>query len=181
MTVSAETEQLRQELQRSIGKGEVKLVRRYGRLPPLKRPSAYRRFRKAVGSLLRRLGLRPSVVPEPWLAGLKHIPGSDEARPLVLWALGAEREELRDACRRFQALEGSLPGFAPVLVTDVADFAFFSRLGWLVEYVPPLSAPAANYAERKRRYLAWRYREATVLPVSAGLQEDVFTEGLRIG
>jgi hypothetical protein len=59
----------------------------------------------------------------------------------------------------------------PVLVTDVADFAFFSRLGWLVEYVPALSTPADDYGERKRRYLAWRYRDAPALPVSAGLAE----------
>jgi hypothetical protein len=45
-------------------------------------------------------------------------------------------------------------GYAPVLITDVAEFAFFSRLGWLVEYVPKLSAPAEAYAARKLRYLA---------------------------
>jgi hypothetical protein len=65
-----------------------------------------------------------------------------------------------------------LPGFVPVLVTNVADFAFFSRLGWLVEYVPALSAPAGGYAERKQRHLAWRYRDAPALPVSAGLTDE---------
>jgi hypothetical protein len=54
-------------------------------------------------------------------------------------------------------------------VTNVADFSFFSRLGWLVEYLPALSSPADGYAERKKRYLAWRYRDAPILPVSAGL------------
>jgi hypothetical protein len=69
-----------------------------------------------------------------------------------------------------------MPGFAPVLVTDVADFAFFSRLGWLVEYVPPLSAPAGEYAGRKQRHLAWLYRDALALPASVGLMERVRIE-----
>jgi len=30
----------------------------------------------------------------------------------------------------------------------------------------------ASYPERKAAYLAWRYRDALVLPVSAGLADD---------
>lgn len=96
---------------------------------------------------------------------MRHLDGSDEAKPFLVWALGADRDSLRVACRGFAA---AWPDFVPVLVTDVADFAFFSRLGWLVEYVPVLPAPAARYLERKRRYLAWRYRDLPALPVSAG-------------
>ena len=67
-----------------------------------------------------------------------------------------DRDRLRGACKRIRELQHGSPGWAPVLVTDVADFAFFSRLNWLVEYVPTLSAPADGYFERKLRYLAWR-------------------------
>jgi hypothetical protein len=90
-----------------------------------------------------------------------------------------EREPLREACRGFQALEKALPGYVPVLVTDVADFAFYSRLGWLVEYLPSLSAPALAYRERKARYLAWRYRDAPVLPASVGLALEAGGEETR--
>jgi hypothetical protein len=98
----------------------------------------------------------------------------------VIWALDTDRETLRAACRGFETLHQALPDFTPVLVTNVADFAFFSRLGWLVEYVPTLSPPAGGYAERKRRYLAWRYRDAAALPVSAGLKEGVQVQELLL-
>jgi hypothetical protein len=67
-----------------------------------------------------------------------------------------------------------------VLVTDVADFAFFSRLNWLVEYVPSLSAPADGYFEHKLRYLAWRYRDVPALPVTADITEDMSLEDLPV-
>jgi hypothetical protein len=105
---------------------------------------------------------------------------SEGARPFVIWALDTDRDTLRAACRGFETLSAAVPGWFPVLITDIADFAFFSRLGWLVEYVPELSAPAGGYAERKQRYLAWRYRDAPALPVSAGLTEDVPIEELLI-
>ena len=171
MSLSAEIAQLRKELDRSVGRAEAKLVRRYGRLP-LEPLTAFRRFRKAAGRWRRRLFRQPIPLPKPWLPGLKHVQCDDEPRPLVIWALGIDRETLREACRNFETLQASLPDFAPVLVTDVADFAAFSRLGWLVEYVPSFSPPASSYAERKRRYLAWRYRDAPSLPASAGLSYE---------
>ena len=171
MTLSAEITHLRKELARSFGRAETKLVRRYGRLP-LEPLTVFRRFRKLVGRWRRRLFRQPLPLPKPWLPGLKHAQSDDAATPLVIWALGTDRETLRDACRGFATVEDSLPGFAPVLVTDVADFAFFSRLGWLVEYVPSFSPPASRYAERKRKYLAWRYRDAPVFPASAGLSHE---------
>ena len=180
MSLPAEIVRLREDLRRSFGRAEARLVRRYGRLPPLKRPSPYHRLRRAAGTVLRRLGLRPATLPEPWLPGLKHVERSDGARPLIIWALGMDRDVLRDACRGIEQLQPSLRGYAPVLVTDVPDFAFFSRLGWLVEYVPSLNAPACNYAERKRRYLAWRYRFAPALPATAGLQMRSHIEDLRL-
>ena len=71
-------------------------------------------------------------------------------------------------------------GWAPVLVTDVADFAFFSRLNWLVEYVPSLSAPADGYFEHKLRYLAWRYRDVPALSVTAEIKGDMLLEDLLV-
>jgi hypothetical protein len=171
VTLTAEFTHLRKELARSFGRAERKLVRRYGRLP-LEPLTAFRRFRKLVGRWRRRLFRQPLPVPKPWLPGLKHAQCDDAATPLVIWALGHDRETLREACLGFATLQASLPGLAPVLVTDVADFAFFSRLGWLVEYVPSFSPPASSYAERKRKYLAWQYRDAPAFPASAGLSHD---------
>lgn len=175
MSQPADVTHLRRELKGAFGRTEWKLAKRYGRLP-LEPLTALRRFRKAAGRVRRRLFRQPLPAPKPWLPGLKHLERGDEAKPLVIWALGTDQETLREACRGFEVLHASLPGFAPVLVTDVADFAFFSRLGWLVEYVPSLAPPAAGYAERKRRYLAWLYRDAPALPASAGLSE----QGIRI-
>jgi hypothetical protein len=161
---------------------EIELAERYAlRFPPRGQLSLYRRLRIAVGQTLRNLGLRRTPPPEPWLAGLRHVAESDGARPLVIWAMGVDRDTLRTACRNLRTLVSASRDFAPVLVTDVADFAFFSRTGWLVEYVPVLSAPAESYAERKRRYLAWRYRDAPALPVSALLKEGVRIEDLLLG
>src|SRR5690606_27447871 len=101
-----------------------RLRERYGLVfAPPKDLSLYRRARIAIGRLRRRLGLKRYIDSEPWPAALKHAPGSDQAKPLVIWALGIDRDSLRKACRGFQALQVEAHGFAPVLVTDVADFA----------------------------------------------------------
>jgi hypothetical protein len=172
---------LRLDLQRLAHEAKGDLVRRYAlRLPPQERLSLYRRFRIAVGLALRRIGLRRSRQLEPWLPALKHFRCGDDARPLLIWALKTDRDTLRAACEGFTALQAKLPGFVPVLVTDVADFAFFSRLGWLVEYVPAFSAPAGGYAGRKLQYLAWRYKDAPALPVSVGLAINVRIEELLL-
>lgn len=172
---------LRQDLQRLAREADGDLVRRYAlRLPPQDRLSPYRRFRVAVGLVLRRIGLLGSRNIEPWLPALKHFRGGEDMRPLVIWALNADRDSLRAACKGFAALQAELPGFVPVLITDVADFAFFSRLGWLVEYVPAFSAPAGGYAERKLRYLASRYKDAPALPISVGLADNVRIEDLLL-
>lgn len=162
--------------------GEIELVRRYAlRLPPRERVGLYRRMRMAVGSLLRTLGLRRRPQPEPWLAGLKHLERSDEAQVFLIWALGIERDSLRAACKVLEERIAALPDWVPVLVTDVADFAFYSRLGWLVEYLPELSPPAGAYRERKRSYLVWRYRGAPVVPISVGLESSADLRELLVG
>lgn len=172
MTLMAETEALRRHLEKLACESEAELAARYAlRFPPHEQLSVYRRIRMIVGRMLRDLGLRSARPVEPWLPGLKHVKREDSARPFLIWALGADRDVLREACRGFAAQLDASPNRVPVLVTDVADFAFFSRTGWLVEYVPVLSSPADNYAARKERYLAWRYRDAPALPVSAGLRK----------
>ena len=173
MSPQSESESLRQQLVRLVAEVDTDLARRYA-LRPVRseKLGLYRRFRRALGRVLRRLGLRRPPPLEPWLPELKHVELGENPRPFVIWALDTDRDTLRVACRRFETLRSTLPGFVPVLVTNVADFAFFSRLGWLVEYVPALSAPAGGYAERKQRHLAWRYRDAPALPVTAGLTDE---------
>jgi hypothetical protein len=181
MSLRPEIEALRGQLDRLASQADVGLSQRYALWhPPGQRRTPYRRFRKALGRLLRRLHLRPTQALEPWLPGLKHMEQNDAARTLVIWALETDREQLREACRGFERLLVSLPGWVPVLITDVADFAFFSRLGWLVEYIPTLPEPAGDYRERKRCYLASRYRDAPSLPVSVGLQHGVLIEDLLL-
>ena len=163
------------------GEAETGLGQRYAlKFPPPDSLSLYRRLRVKLGLLLRRLGLRRARPLQPWVTGLNHAEASEGARPFVIWALDTDRDTLRTACRGFKTLLEELPGWIPVLITDVADFAFFSRLGWLVEYVPQMAEPADNYAERKRRYLAWRYRDAPALPLAVGLTENVPIEELLI-
>ena len=165
---------------------DTDIKQRYALHFPPKKPSLYQRLRASAGRLLRWLGLmkplppRPPPKPEPWLTELKHVDYGNGGKPLLIWAMNIETEGLRSACERIRNLQTRSPGWAPVLVTDVADFAFFSRLNWLVEYVPSLSAPAGNYSERKLRYLAWRYRELPALPVTADLDENIPLEDLLV-
>lgn|SRR5690554_3475933 len=178
MSLEDETKRLRGRLERLAREADAdphaaSYLRRFGRL----RLSPYRRARVAIGDVLRGLGLRAKPPIPPWLPGLNHRPDTERAAPLLVWALGADRDTLRRACIALQRIEADLlPALVPVLVTDVADFAFFSRLGWLVEYVPTLSPPAAHYAARKTRYLAWRYRGAPALPPSIGLVPELTVE-----
>ena len=181
MSLRSEIMQLRREVESLASRADAGLVRRYALWhPPGQRRTSYRRLRRAVGSFLRRTGLRRSQPTEPWLPGLKHSANGDRALPVVIWAVGADRERLRDACTGFRRIFANVQGHSPVLVTDVADFAFYSRLGWLVEYVPGLSEPAGDYRERKQSYLAWRYREAPALPYSVGLREGLRAEDLLL-
>jgi hypothetical protein len=131
----------------------------------------YWQLRGAVGTVLRWFQARWPWRPDPWPVSLKQNSTDPKSRPLLIWAVGTDRETLREACTRLQEQWNSFPGYAPVLVTDMADFAFFSRLGWLVEYLPRLAGQGEPYEERKLKYIARLYRGARILPISAGLQD----------
>ena len=142
---------------------------RYELLPQKPPAQWHKRVVQRVGRLLRVVGLgRSRYIHQMWQAGLKHAAPQPGVKPLVFWSGGMGREEARTACMGAKALLQGHPGFVPVLVTDVADFAFYSRLHWLVEYLPRLGEDMAYY-DSKRRYLAWRYRNALVLHLVAGL------------
>lgn len=132
----------------------------------------YWQLRGMVGFMLRWLQARGPWRKSPWPVCLKQQSIDPKAKPLLIWAIGTESDTLREACNGLSNRWDSLPGFAPVLITDVADFAFYSRLGWLVEYLPRLVGEGEPYEERKLKYLARLYRGAPVLPVSAGLEAD---------
>jgi hypothetical protein len=174
MNAVEETFALRRELAALAAKPEWELLTRHDLLS--KKPAtsiqdrAYRFARKWLASA----GLfPPHVTKYAWRPTLKHVPLAENAKTLLIWAPGAGRDELRRACEGFlRRLKGD-SSWAPVLVTDVADFAFFSRLGWLIEYLPDLRGEGQPYQERKRGYLAWRYRNAVVVPWGAGLVSDV--------
>lgn len=142
-------------------------LKRYQLRRPPRPPGLYWQLRWIAGCVLRWLESIYIKNPDPFPPGLKTTLGNAGAKPLVIWAIGADREILRDACRRFADMDIASSGLAPVLVTDVADFAYFSRLGWLVEYIPSLSGEGPPFGERKARFLARLYRHAPALPVSA--------------
>ena len=125
-----------------------------------KRLSLYRRLRIKVGRKLRDWGLRPES--QPWVAGMQANSGDYRTdNPLLVWAVDCGLEDLRKPCRALaDMLRRSDKHYDVVLVTDIADFAFYSRLGWLIEFVPVLSVGQADYALEKQRYIAWRYRNA---------------------
>jgi hypothetical protein len=181
MSFPLEAGSLRQQLTTWADEADVDLARRYALRPlPSKQPNLYRRMRRALGFKLRELGLRRPPPLEPWLVGLNHVAYTESERPIAIWAFEINRDTLRTACRNFKKLQDSAPYIVPVLITDVADFAFFSRLGWLVEYVPTLTAPAEGFAERKRRYLAWRYRDTPAVHAAVGLKDNLRVEDLLL-
>lgn len=51
----------------------------------------------------------PRVVRRAWLPTLKHSSSAPDARALLIWALGMERDSLRNACLVFaSALDGGI-------------------------------------------------------------------------
>ena len=170
MTPGQEIKLLRRQLNEWASNPEWSLLVRYELLPQKPPPVWHQWMSYRAGRLLRVMGLsRSRYRNQKWHAGLKHAECSPDAKPLVIWAEGVDLQRLREACNGFQRLLRGRTDFFPVLVTDLADFAFYSRLGWLIEYLPDLSGGGSSFRERKRRYLAWRYREALAVPLSVGL------------
>ena len=137
--------------------------------PDIPTKGLYWQLRGVVGTVLRWFQARWPWRPDPWPVSLKQNSTDPKSKPLLIWAVGTDRETLRESCTKLQERWDSFPGYAPVLVTDTADFAFFSRLGWLVEYLPRLAGTGEPYEERKLKYIARLYRGARILPISAGL------------
>ena len=170
MSLDEETDVLQRKLRELASNADSELTGRYLLERPPMPPGIYWRLRWLAGSLLRWLQEHGVWRRIAWPVSLKQHPSSPNAKPLLIWAVGAHRDTLREACTGLSDRWGAFPGFAPVLITDIAEFAFFSRLGWLVEYLPPLAGQGEPYAERKLKFLARLYRGAPVLPVSAGLE-----------
>jgi hypothetical protein len=168
-----ETKALRQRLKALAAMPEWDLLQRHDLLASKPPSSWHERAWRSLRHVLAAVGLiSPHVTPYPWQPTLKHRSVSADVKTVVIWTLGADRDQLRAACEGFSKKLPSADGLAPVLVTDVADFAFYSRLGWLVEYVSELSGEGPSLQQRKQAYLAWRYRDACVVPLSAGLASD---------
>lgn len=167
---------------RSSGKKPGRIVNKYEILP---RPVLLT-VRSAVPFRLRVLRvvrdrlvalevIKPGQFGTAWSPKLKHVPVEPGAKVVLFWAVGAfDKQALRLALEaqleRFKSQGGGLG----VLVTNVPDFAFYSRLGWLVEFLPVLPDDREAYVQQKLRYLAWRYRDAAVVPcvLNEGLYES---------
>lgn len=171
MNLEEEIKTLRRHLDELLRDGDDELIRRYELRRPSMPPGLYWRLRWLAGRILRSLNGIKIWRRDSWPVNLKQSKANAKAVPLLIWAVGVERDTLRIACERFSRSPLSR-GFAPVLITDVADFAFFSRLGWLVEYVPQLKGEGAPYEERKVRFLARLYHGAPALPLAVLLQAD---------
>lgn len=102
-----------------------------------------------------------------WSPRLKHVPVEKDPRVVLFWAVGAfDKQSLRLGLQAHLEEFRSIGGGLGVLLTNVPDFAFYSRLGWLVEYLPELTCSNESYSKEKLRYLAWRYRDADVITIN---------------
>lgn len=164
MDIMQETQQLRIQLRTWARHSDWALRLQYEFLPLKLSPYWYQRVIQKTGCLLRAIGINRTT----WHVGLKHASFSPDAKPLLFWSEGLPPKKVRAACTGAKKLLRDHPHFLPILLTDVPDFSFYSRLHWLVEYLPRLGEDA-EYYNRKRCYLAWRYRNALALPLAAGL------------
>lgn len=175
LTLINETAALRAELEKLLARDDRNARFRYS-LPPT---SLIERLFLKLGGFLQRLGLSRGYTPGYlWRSSLKHAQQNEGGGTLLIWGVGAAGDIIRPACQGVVRHLEATPGYFPVLVTEIADFAYYSRLGWLIEYVPNLSGAGESYHERKLAYLAWRYRDALALPLSAGLAAPEEWKGL---
>lgn len=176
--IDQEIGELQREIDRLAAAPDEELEERYALRQPSKPAGFYWQLRWAAGRVLRTLRSITRTGGDPWPPALKHGGRDPRARAVVIWAVGFDARLLRDACTGIEEAIRALPDRAPVLVTDTADFAFFSRLGWLVEYVPHIDG-ANSYARRKQRFLARLYHGAPMLPPAVGLGGTATRSRLR--
>jgi hypothetical protein len=169
MSLTDELEALQARLSALALAPADEVLERYTMSRPRRPPGLYWQLRWLAGRALRWLQSTGILHANPWPVGLAHSGSRRHAKPILIWAVGADRNDLHKACSGLSGFLETLPGYAPVLITDHADFAFFSRLGWLVEYLPDVSGEGEPFAARKERFLARLYRGAPAVPLSAGL------------
>lgn len=178
MDLIGELDALRREIDQLANECGTELEARYALQRPRKPPGVYWQIRWLAGKVLRTLRSLVRKEADAWPAALKHSGRDRSSKPVVVWALGFNPEQLRQACAGIDGLLRDLPGVAPVLVTDIADFAHYSRICWLVEYVPDIRG-TGSFALRKSQYLARLYKDAPVLPAGYGLCQTAERSVLR--
>ena len=169
-TVAEEARALEQRLRKLAAEPDGELAERYVIRRSPRPKGIYWQLRGIASFIVSWFAARWPWQKSTWPVSLRQQSTEPQAKPLLIWAIGTDREVLREACTNLSEQWALFPGFAPVLITDVADFAFFSRLGWLVEFLPRLAGHGEPYDERKLKYLARLYRGAPVIPVRAGLE-----------
>jgi hypothetical protein len=179
MDLGDQIERLKREMEALARMPDDEVLRRYAMQKPRRPPGLYWQLRWLAGRTVRWLQSKGVLPSDPWPVRLKHAEGGRNSKPLLIWAVGANPRTLRSACETLSCLLESMPEFAPVLVTDIADFAFFSRLGWLVEYLPAIEGEGDPFQARKARHLARLYRAMPVVPVGAGLEPEVTAQTVR--
>jgi hypothetical protein len=169
--LEADFRALRRELQELAGTADDDLDR-YWIASPSAPPGIYWKARWFVGWMSRRLEALGVWRPDPWPVRLRQDDGPVRATPLLVWAVGLDPSSLRKSCEKLCQVNDLVADYAPVLVTDVADFSYYSRLGWLIEYLPGLAGEGEAYQSRKARFLARLYRGAPALPADAILRAE---------
>ena len=121
---------------------------------PPKSDGYFARKKRFVARLFKR-----GFAPRPWLPLLRGRPAASGVA--VVYCLDASGETARAAGEKLNDffLQNSL---APVLITASPEFSFWSRMGWLVEYLPG----DRGHARRKLKYLGARYRGAKFLDLN---------------
>lgn len=130
-------------------------------------PLRIRAFRWVRDLLVLTRLIKPGQRATAWSPKLKHVPVRADANVVIIWAFGhTDKVSLRLGLMAQAESFKSQGGCLRVLLTNMPDFAFYSRLGWLVEFLPALPGDRVAYVQQKLRYLAWRYRDAEVVPWS---------------
>lgn len=169
MRIEDEIAALKRHLSMLSVEGDPVLADRYTMQTPQRPPGLIWQMRWLAGRLLRWLNSKGLPGNEPWPVSLKHSSTKAKAKPLIVWAVGSDADTLRESCDGLSITLQDISGYAPVLVTDVAAFSYYSRLGWLVEYVPNVIGEGQSYSDRKARLLARLYCGAPAVPAHVGL------------